>query len=109
MRGSQIRNLILLALLLALILLVLTSTIANFVIEYNWWKEVAQVGTWISMLWYQHCPVRGGRPGGFHRVVGGSCAGAALRRRPPRGFPPVLPAGSDGVGRSGTIVRLGLD
>src|SRR2546430_7338321 len=39
MRGSQIRNLILLALLLALILLVLTSTIANFVIEYNWWKD----------------------------------------------------------------------
>src|SRR5437879_6140989 len=56
MRGSQIRNLILLALLLALILLVLTSTIANFVIEYNWWKEVAQVGTWISMLWYSIAP-----------------------------------------------------
>ena len=56
MRGSQIRNLILLALLLALILLVMTSTIANFVIEYNWWKEVAQVGTWISMLWYSIAP-----------------------------------------------------
>src|SRR2546429_7970598 len=65
MRGSQIRNLILLALLLALILLVLTSTIANFVIEYNWWKEVAQVGTWISMLWYSIAPSVAGALVGF--------------------------------------------
>jgi uncharacterized membrane protein (UPF0182 family) len=56
MRRSQIRNLILLALLLALILLALTSTIANFIIEYNWWKEVGQVGTWVSMLWYSIAP-----------------------------------------------------
>src|SRR5258708_38177541 len=52
MRPSQIRNLILLALLLALILLALTSTVANFIVEYNWWKEVGQVETWISMMWY---------------------------------------------------------
>src|SRR5713226_37723 len=50
-RRSHIRNLFLLALLLALIL-GSTSTIANFIIEYNWWKEVGQVETWISMLWY---------------------------------------------------------
>ena len=56
MRRSQIRNLILLALLLALILPALTSTIAHFIIEYNWWKEVGQVGTWISMLWYSIVP-----------------------------------------------------
>jgi uncharacterized membrane protein (UPF0182 family) len=60
MRRSQIRNLILLALLLALILLVLTSTIAKFIIEYNWWKEVGQVGTWISMLWYSNAPFAAG-------------------------------------------------
>jgi len=32
----------------------------------------------------QHCPLRGGLPGGFHRAVGGSCAGlhcAGVRRR----------------------------
>ena len=29
---------------------------ANFIIEYNWWKEVAQVDTWISMLWYSIAP-----------------------------------------------------
>ena len=57
----------------------------------------------------QHCLLRGGSPRGFHRAVGGSCAGAALRRHPPTGFPPVLPAGSGGAGRSGDIVRLGLD
>ena len=34
----------------------LTSTIANFIIEYNWWKEVGQVETWISMLWYSIAP-----------------------------------------------------
>ena len=31
-------------------------TAANFVIEYNWWKEVAQVNTWMSMLWYSIAP-----------------------------------------------------
>ena len=39
MRPPQIRNLILLALLLALIL-GLTSSLANFIIQYKWWKEV---------------------------------------------------------------------
>ena len=29
---------------------------ANFVIEYSWWKEVAQVGTWFAMLWYSVAP-----------------------------------------------------
>src|SRR5260370_9189495 len=62
MRRSQIRNLILLALLLALILLALTSTIANFIIEYSWWKEVGQVATWISMLWYSMTPSVAGAP-----------------------------------------------
>src|SRR6266849_5713834 len=59
MRPSQIRNLILLAVLLALILRS-TSTIANFIIEYNWWKEVGQVETWISMLWYRIAPAAAG-------------------------------------------------
>src|SRR5712692_607735 len=59
MRPSQIRNLILLALLLALIL-GLTSSLANFIIQYKWWKEVGQVGTWISMLWYSIAPAAAG-------------------------------------------------
>jgi uncharacterized membrane protein (UPF0182 family) len=32
------------------------GAIADFVISYNWWKEVGQVGTWVSMLWYTVAP-----------------------------------------------------
>ena len=32
------------------------TIVANFIIEYHWWKEVGQVGTWISMLWYSIAP-----------------------------------------------------
>ncbi len=52
--SPQIRNLTLIA---ALFLLISASrTIANFVIEYQWWKEVEQVETWISMLVYRIAP-----------------------------------------------------
>jgi hypothetical protein len=30
--------------------------LANFIIEYNWWKEVQQVNTWRSMVWYSIAP-----------------------------------------------------
>ena len=59
MRPSQIRNLIVLAVLL-LVLGWAIPTAANFIIEYNWWKEVGQVSTWISMLWYSIAPVAAG-------------------------------------------------
>ena len=59
MHLSKIRNLLMLAVLLALSLWAIT-TAANFVIEYNWWKEVGQVGTWISMLWYSIAPFAAG-------------------------------------------------
>src|SRR5215831_10529636 len=55
MHPSRIRNLLMLAVLLALSLWA-TTTAANFIIEYQWWKEVGQVGTWISMLWYSIAP-----------------------------------------------------
>jgi hypothetical protein len=55
MHPSKIRNLITLAAILALSLWAIT-TAANFIIEYNWWREVGQVGTWISMLWYSIAP-----------------------------------------------------
>ena len=48
-----------LAVLLALSLWAITIA-ANFIIEYNWWKEVGQVGTWISMLWYGIAPFAAG-------------------------------------------------
>ncbi len=32
------------------------SVLSNFVIDYSWWKEVGQVSTWVSMLWYSIAP-----------------------------------------------------
>src|SRR6266567_3466611 len=60
MRPSQIRNLILLLAFLLGIVAWAAGTIANFVIEYNWWKEVGQVDTWIGMLWYSIAPAAAG-------------------------------------------------
>ncbi len=55
MRASQIRVFILGLLSLTLLVWAI-PTASNFVIEYNWWKEVAQVNTWFSMLWYSIAP-----------------------------------------------------
>src|SRR5712692_847805 len=55
MRPSQIGKLIVLSFLLGIIAWA-ASTAANFLIEYNWWKEVGQVDTWIGMLWYSIAP-----------------------------------------------------
>src|ERR1017187_584703 len=59
MRPSQIRNLIVLVFLLVF-LGWLVSTVADFAIEYNWWKEVGQVDTWFGMLWYSIAPAAAG-------------------------------------------------
>src|SRR5271154_4760113 len=55
MRASQIRNLIVLVVLL-LILVWTVATAADYIIEYKWWKEVGQASTWLSMLWYSIAP-----------------------------------------------------
>src|SRR5208283_6155248 len=55
MRPSHIRTFILVIVSLAFIGWAI-PTAANFIIEYNWWKEVAQVNTWVSMLWYSIAP-----------------------------------------------------
>src|SRR5258708_24012269 len=96
MRPSQIRNLILLALLLALILLALTSTVANFIVEYNWWKEVGQVETWISMLWYSIAPSVAGALVAFIALWVAHAQGlhfAGVRRRDFRGYSRLVPLG----------------
>jgi uncharacterized protein len=43
--------------LLLVVLLVSARTIASFVIEISWWKEMGQLSTWISMLIYRVSPV----------------------------------------------------
>ena len=55
MRPSHIRVFIFALVALAFISWAI-PTAANFIIEYNWWKEVAQVNTWFSMLWYSIAP-----------------------------------------------------
>ena len=59
MRPSQIRNLIVLV-IAAILALWASSTAADFVIEYNWWKEIGQVNTWVGMLWYSIAPAAAG-------------------------------------------------
>ena len=59
MRPSQIGKLIVLSFLLGIIAWAAT-TAANFLIEYNWWKEVGQVDTWVGMLWYSIAPAAAG-------------------------------------------------
>ena len=59
MRPSQIRNIAALAVLLLLAIWG-SSTAADFVIEYNWWKEIGQVNTWAGMLWYSIAPAAAG-------------------------------------------------
>lgn len=64
MRPSQIRNLIVLAVLVILALWA-GSAAADYVIEYSWWKEVGQVSTWVGMLWYSIAPVTAGAIAAF--------------------------------------------
>ena len=54
MEPRQIRNIVLVA--LALILLLGSRGIADFVIEYQWWRELDQVETWFSILVYRILP-----------------------------------------------------
>jgi uncharacterized membrane protein (UPF0182 family) len=42
-----------------------SSTVADFVIEYNWWKEIGQVNTWVGMLWYSIAPAAVGSLAAF--------------------------------------------
>jgi uncharacterized protein len=39
------------------VLLFSARTIAGFVIDYQWWKELGQLGTWISLLTYGIVPL----------------------------------------------------
>jgi uncharacterized membrane protein (UPF0182 family) len=57
MSPSQIRKLIIYGGLLALLLFWAIPAVANLVIDYNWWKEIGQVDTWLEMLWYAIAPV----------------------------------------------------
>ncbi len=54
MEPRQIRNIVIAVLLF--VLLLGSRTIAEFLIEYHWWREMNQTGTWFRMLGFQVLP-----------------------------------------------------
>jgi uncharacterized membrane protein (UPF0182 family) len=95
MRPSQIHNAIVLAVSVALILWAITMA-ANFIIDYNWWKEVGQVSTWISMLWYSIAPFAAGALVAFTALWMAHARGlrfAGIRQRDFRLYSWLIPVG----------------
>src|ERR1051326_9163372 len=54
----SLRALVVLPVVLVLIL-VAARTIASYVIEYRWWQEMNQVGTWLALMLYGFAPLAG--------------------------------------------------
>ena len=89
-----------LRILIAFLLLVFAGwaipTAANFIIEYNWWKEVGQVHTWISMLWYSIAPAAAGAVVAFIALYVAHARGlhfAGIRPRDFRLYSRLVPVG----------------
>ncbi len=77
------------ATILIVLLLLLASArwIASFAIEYQWWKEMQQVETWLQMLSYNVIPVAGAAVLAFAALWvaharGMKSAGTGLRQHP---------------------------
>ncbi len=56
MRSQFYKVVLLVAAIFATIFWVI-PTAASLLIQYNWWKEIGQVDTWLGMLWYSVAPV----------------------------------------------------
>ena len=65
LRASRITLIVLL-----LVLLFGTRTLASYAIEIQWWKELGQFNTWLSMLYYSVAPVAGRHAAGLRRACG---------------------------------------
>jgi uncharacterized membrane protein (UPF0182 family) len=95
MRPSQIAKMIVLMFLLGIIAWA-ASTAANFIIEYNWWKEVGQVDTWIGMLWYSIAPAAAGAVVAFIALLVAHASGlrfAGIRGNDFRWYSRLIPFG----------------
>src|ERR1700733_13776186 len=95
MRPSQIRNLIVLA-VVVIAGLWASTTAADFVIEYNWWKEIGQVNTWVGMLWYSVAPAAAGSVFAFIALWVAHARGlhfAGILRRDHRLYTRLIPVG----------------
>jgi len=85
MEPRQIRNIVLVA--LAFVLIAGSRTIADFVIEYSWWKEVGQVSTWVNMLLYQILPATAAALIGWGVALWAHSRGLAFSGVPRRSYP----------------------
>jgi uncharacterized protein len=95
MRPSHIRVFILVLVSLAFIGWAV-PTAANFIIEYNWWKEVAQVSTWVSMLTYSIAPAAVGTLAAFIALYAAHARGlhfAGIRQRDYPVYSRLIPVG----------------
>src|ERR1700687_474930 len=99
MRPSQIGKLIVLSFLVGIIAWAAT-TAAIFIIEYNWWKEVGQVDTWVGMLWYSIAPAAAGAVVAFIALWVAHASGlrfAGIRQQDFRLYARLIPIGLAGV------------
>jgi uncharacterized membrane protein (UPF0182 family) len=93
MRPAQIRTLVIWSAMLLFIFWAI-STLSDFVIEYNWWKEIGQVNTWVGMLWYSIAPAAAGALVAFVALVIAHARGlqfAGIRSRDYRWYSRLIP------------------
>ena len=57
------------------------GSIAGYVIEFQWWKEMGQIETWLTMLWYSLAPVAAATACRLCRALDRPCARHEVRRR----------------------------
>ncbi|MCL4401516.1 MAG: UPF0182 family protein [Acidobacteria bacterium] len=57
-KGASVRRFGLAGILIVLfVLLVGARTVASYIMDFAWWKEMGQTATWFSLLWYGIAPV----------------------------------------------------
>jgi uncharacterized membrane protein (UPF0182 family) len=96
MHPSQARKLIVAGVLLVFVFFWAIPAAANFIIDYNWWKEVGQVDTWVKMLWYGIAPVSVGTVLAFIALWVAHASGisfAGVRQRDFRLYSRLAPVG----------------
>ena len=108
MRPSQVRNLVVLVVVVVLGFWGL-SVAADFIIDYNWWKEVGPGRYLAQHVVVQHRALRRGRGGGVRGALGRALTRAGVCRHPQARFSAVLSLGSGGLGDRGAAVRFGVD
>ena len=79
-------------LILILVALALSRTIATLTIDYEWWKEIGQVQTWLNLAVYGTAPVS------TAAIVAGITLWIALARG--------LKSGGEGFGSMPRVIRL---